>query len=71
MRFERTWGPSHAGRGVALRTTATVEGRTYHAETIIFDARDPYYGVPAEYIEREHQRRIMRLIEDDIFGPAR
>lgn len=71
MRFDRAWGPSHTGRGVALRTTVTVEGQTYYAETVISDARDPYYGVPAEYIERDHQRRIMELIKDTIFGPAR
>jgi hypothetical protein len=63
MRSTRTWYTLPMGQ-LVLRTTAEIEGREVCAETVV---NDRGMGPPAEYIQREQQRQIMRAIEKELF----
>lgn len=66
MNFTQTWHTE--GHNLVLRTTATVEGKDYVAQTAMASDYRMEPSVPAKYVQHQQRKQIIAYIERELFG---
>lgn len=68
MRADYTWDVLPVTGQLELRVTATVEGKQLVAEATISREFQITQFPPADYIKRDLERQVLRVVSKELFG---